>query len=173
MVRYGRIRMTVKPKTNMWHFGGRPWRTNIHSNFFERNFGSWPSMKSGWFQSCSCIVLSGVRTLFGQFGCFFMLSGYPKLKPPPKIDNILVTKVSCGARSFDKKNNNSTMALFFNHILVSFSPLHGCLRETGSGNDSETDGGRGSAAAAATVFLTNAINGSKQLTIFFRGPWSI
>jgi hypothetical protein len=80
-----------------------------------------------------------------------MLSGYPKLKPPPKIDDILVTKVSCGARSFDKKNNNSTMASFFNHILVPFSPLRGRLRETGSGNDSETDGGGGSAAAAATV----------------------
>ena len=32
-----------------------------------------------------------------------MLSGYPKLKMPQKIYDILVTKVSCGARSFDKR----------------------------------------------------------------------
>ena len=67
-----------------------------------------------------------------------MLSGYPKLKTPPKIYDILVTKVSCGARSFDKKN--STMASFFNHILVPFSPLRGRLRETDDDNgDGATD----------------------------------
>ena len=76
-----------------------------------------------------------------------MQLGYPKLKIPPTIEDILVTKVSCGARSFDKKNFN-VMASFFNQILASFSPLHGRLRENGSGNDSESDGGRGSAAVA-------------------------
>lgn len=40
------------------------------------------------------------------------------------------------------------MASSFNHILASFSPLRGRLKENVSGNDSESDGGGGSVAVA-------------------------
>ena len=41
------------------------------------------------------------------------------------------------------------MASFFNHILAPFSPLCGRLSVAGGGNDSKSDGSRGSAAVAA------------------------
>ena len=87
----------------------------------------------------------------GAIRVFFYAVGLSKTQNPPENLRYSCHKSELWSKIFDKKNNNSTMASFFNHILVPFSPLRGRLRETGSGNDSETDVGGGSAAAAATV----------------------
>ena len=80
----------------------------------------------------------------GAIRVFFYAVGLSKTQNPPKNRQYSCHKSELWSKIVRQKNNNSTMASFFNHILVPFSSLRGRLRETGSGNDSETDGGGGS-----------------------------
>ena len=86
----------------------------------------------------------------GAIRVFFYAVGLSKTQNPPENLRYSCHKSELWSKIVRQKKK-STMASFFNHILVPFSPLRGRLRKTGSGNDSETDGGGGSAVAAATV----------------------
>ena len=76
----------------------------------------------------------------GAIRVFFYAVGLSKTQNPPENLRYSCHKSELWARSLDKKNNNSTMASFFNQILVPFSPLRGRLRETDDDNgDGATD----------------------------------
>ena len=74
----------------------------------------------------------------GAIRVFFYAVGLSKTQNPPENLRYSCHKSELWSKIFDKKNNNSTMASFFNH--VPFSPLRGRLRETDDDNgDGATD----------------------------------
>ena len=102
------INKTVQPKTICDIFAGGSDGQKFTHIFFNRIFDPAHQWNRNNFHFAAVVLSQLSECREGDSGVFFVQPGHPKLKFPLKIDEILNTKASCGARLFEEKNKNST-----------------------------------------------------------------